>query len=500
MTGVFHERLSSLDHSFLLFEGPSTYMHVAALAILDAEPLTTAAGGIDTDRIRRYIGSRLHRVPAYRRRLDYIPVENHPVWVDDENFDLGYHVRHSSLPKPGTDRQLRELCGRLLERPLDRRKPLWEIWVIEGLSGKRFALFMKVHHCMVDGIAGVGLLSAMFEMSPASQIEDAAPWTPRPRPSPRDLLGGELRRRRAMAQAALRQLPQALADPARAAAGLRRRARAFWELVRTGTEGCAATALNREIGPHRRIEWVTFDLDEVKSVKNRLGGTINDVVLATVTGAVRGFLERRGDRVSGTFRVGVPVNIRTSARPGMGNHIWAWIVPLPIEVREPRRRLQILHAETERLKRSAQAESGELVTTAVEWTSSNLMPLGVRLLTRMQPYNLLVTNVPGPPVPLYLLGARIEALYPYAPLFERQGLGIALFSYAGKLSWGIVGDWDLLPDLGDFAAAIRRAFSQLQRAAGTSKPDRRARRAFGLDWRPVLDRQAAEPQRVATQA
>lgn len=477
MTDFYYERLSSLDHSFLLFESSTTQMHVAAAALLEVGPLSTPEGGVDMDRIRRYVAARLSYIPRYRQRLLYIPLENHPVWVDDDEFDLGYHVRHSSLPKPGTEKQLRDLCGRLHERPLDRRKPLWEIWVIEGVSENRFALFMKVHHCMVDGIAGVGLMSSLFTLTPDVENEEPAPWTPRPAPSGRELLRDEVRRRGRMSLDALRRLPRALEEPRKAGGVVRQRVGAFWEFLRTGVEGCAPTSVNKEIGPHRRIEWLTFNLDEVKAVKNRLGGTINDVVLATVTGAVRSFLERRGDHIDqGEFRVGVPVNLRgASQTSSTGNNIWAWIVPLPIHVRSAQARIQILHEETERLKQSEQAQGGELVTTAVDWTTSNLMPLGVKLLTSMHPYNMLVTNVPGPPVPLYLLGARIQALYPYAPLFNEQGLGIALFSYAGTLSWGILGDWDVVPDLSEFADCIRRAFYGLKRA-GTAK-NRDARRA-----------------------
>lgn len=493
MTDFFYERLSSLDHSFLLFEGPTTYMHVAAAAVLDAAPLSTADGGIDMDRIRQYVESRLKYIPQYRQRLLYIPLENRPVWVDDDEFDLGYHVRHSSLPKPGTEKQLRDLCGRLLERPLDRRKPLWEIWVIEGLSDGRFALFMKVHHCMVDGIAGVGLMSSLFSLTPDVEIEEAQPWTPRPWPTPRELLRDELRRRARMSLDALRQLPRALEEPAKAGGMVRQRLGAFWEFLRTGAKGCAPTSVNKEIGPHRRIEWLTFDLAEVKEVKNRLGGTINDIVLATVTGAVRSFLERRGDHVdAGGFRVGVPVNLRgTPQASGTGNHIWAWIVPLPVHVRSPQTRIQMLHEETEHLKTSEQAQGGELVTSAVEWTSSNLLPLGVKLLTSMHPYNMLVTNVPGPPVSLYLLGARIHSLYPFAPLFNEQGLGIALFSYAGTLSWGIVGDWDLVPDLSEFADCIRRAFYALKRAGAVKLRD--AQREAGPPSRSRRQKTASAP-------
>lgn len=474
MTTPFHERLSALDHAFLALETPATAMHVAATAILDAAPLQTPAGGVDVDRIRSYIASRLDAIPRYRQRLAWIPVENHPVWVDDDHFDLGFHVRQSSLPRPGTAAQLQNLCARLLERPLDRRRPLWEIWVIEGLEGNRFALHMKVHHCMVDGIAGVDLMAALFRVTPDTAIDPAAPWTPRPQPGDGDLLRAEMRRRARLSAEALGSAARWLRGE-RSGTVVDRLANVV-DLIRTGLTRPAATPLNLPIGGNRRVRWLTLDLPAVKVVKNQLDGTLNDVVLTTVAAAIDRFLERRGVRPTEDLRLGVPVNLQArDGNRGLGNHIWAWLVPLPAGMRGPIRRFRALQDATAALKRSQQALGGAVITSAFDWTSSNLMPLGAKLLHRLQPYNLMVTNVPGPQCPLFLLGARIDELYPWVPLFENQGLAIALFSYDGKLFWSIGADWDLVPDVDVFVACLDEGFRELRQAAARRRPQRAGR-------------------------
>lgn len=471
MKPTHYDRLSALDHAFLALEAPTTAMHVAATAILDATPLRTASGTIDMPRIKRYVASRLHVLPRYRQRLGHIPIENRPVWVDDDEFQLDYHIRHSSLPKPGSTEQLQELCCRLIERPLDRRHPLWEMWVIEGLAGDRVALLMKVHHCMVDGIAGVDLMAALFRIDSDTSIAPEQPWEPRPAPSDREMLGDEIRRRARLAARAIQSLPQWLNRENPTTRRIATRLESAWSLIKTGMQSPAATPLNQTIGAHRRLRWVSFDMAEVKEVKNLLGGTVNDVVLTTVSGAMERFLAHRGHSLDADLRIGVPVNVHSGeGERGMGNHVWAWLVPVSAAVRGPIRRFRELHRTTEELKASQQALAGEVITDAVDWTSSNLMPVGARLLHSLQPYNVLVTNVPGPQFPLYLLGARIDELYPYVPLFENQGVALALFSYDGKLNWAIGADWDLVPDVDVFARCLREAFRHLRRAALRKQP------------------------------
>jgi len=471
MRGTWYERLSVLDYSFLAFEGANSYMHIAAAAVFEAAPVATKDGGIDIARIRQYIDSRLPSIPRYRQRLAYIPVENHPVWIDDDHFDLGYHVRHTSLPRPGSDPQLRELCARLLERPLNRAKPLWEIWVVEGLAGGRFALLMKVHHCMVDGLGGVELLAALLQPVPdagsAGVVNGASDWRPRPAPSSRTLLRDEVARRAKMSIELARRLRRNGAAGEPGEVGWGGSLKAVWELVREGIRRPVTSPLNQPIGPHRRFHWATCDLAAFKEVKNQFGATVNDVVLSVVTGAVRAFFERRGFNAAGMdFKAAVPVNVRAEAeRHTTGNRVSAWLVSLPIHERRPTQRLLALQEMSRHLKQTNQAIGGRMLTQAAEWTSTNVLTLGALLSSRVQPFNLIVTNVPGPQFPLYLLGARMEAIYPQVPLFENQGLGIALFSYDGKLFWGFNGDWDVLADIEAFVQDIEASFRGLCRAA-----------------------------------
>lgn len=467
MDAPYFERLTSLDHTFLVFEGPRTPMHVAATAILDPGQFRNEKGGIDREQVKRYVASRLHLTPEYRRRLEHIPIENHPVWVDDQTFDIDYHIRHSSLPRPGTRVQLQELCARLLERPLDRTRPLWEIWVIEGLEDGRFALLMKIHHCLVDGVAGVSLMAALFGVAPETTISEPIPWQPRPVPSSRDLLRSELKRRADMSSTAARRLSEGLRDPAGSARQISKKLGGALSFLSSGWRATTSTPFGAETSMHRRMRWLTLDLSEVKEVKTSLKGTINDVVLTTVAGGVRRYLRRRGVAMPpGSFRVAVPVNVRAGdQREQRGNHVWMWLLPLPVEVTDARTRFAHVHDDAEELKHSEQAAVGDLVTQAFEWTSANLLPLGIDLVRRAQAFDILVTNVPGPPLRLFMLDAEITELYPHVPLFDGQSLAIALFSYAGQLHWGINADWDNIPDPDEFIEALKLSFAELRRAA-----------------------------------
>jgi WS/DGAT/MGAT family acyltransferase len=459
-----YDRLSALDSSFLLFEDGCSHMHVASTAIFEGGPLATGDGGIDIDRIREYVGARLHRIPRYRQRLEYVPLENQPVWVDDDRFNLAYHVRHTSLPKPGDERQLKRLSARIASQQLDRGKPLWEAWFVEGLEGGGFAMISKVHHCMIDGMSGVDLLEVLLDVSSETLIEEPPVYIPRGVPNPGELLRDEvLDRLSAPVQVAGRLLRDPLGLVRDVADGVR----ALSETLLAGIKPPSETPVNQEIGPYRRFDWHTMDLDRVKDVKNQLGGSLNDVVLATVAGAVRRFLGRRRVSTSDmTFRVMVPVSVRTRSERGtLGNKVAAWMAELPIAEQDVLRRYALVRETTARLKGSKQALGAEMLTRVTEWTPSTLLALGARLAHRGLPFNLVVTNVPGPQVPLYLLGARMLEIYPLVPLFARLGLGIALFSYSGRLHWGCNADWDVVPDLHDFVRAVEDAFDELHAAA-----------------------------------
>jgi len=463
-----YERFSAQDSSFLIFEDPNTHMHLGGIAIFDAGPLATPAGGVDIERIRRHVESRLHWIPRYRQRVAYIPLERHPVWVDDDHFNLSYHVRHTSLPRPGDEEQLKRLTGRIMSQRLDRRRPLWEIWIVEGLEGGRFAMISKTHHCMVDGVAAVDLLSVLLSPIPEHPMEEAPAWVPRPSPTPLALLRDEALRQVQRPIGLARWLGSTLRRPEVAPERVFERVAAAWETINAGLRGAARTPLNQPIGPHRRFDWLTLDLGEVKGVKERFGGTVNDVVLAAVAGAVRRFLRKRRvtlERMD--YRIVVPVSVRSEDERGrLTNRASGWLMSLPIQEHDPRRRLVKIRETTKRLKDSNQARGVELLTQLAEWAGAAVITLGTRLASRLAPYNLIVTNIPGPQVPLYMLGAALLGGYPTVPLFENQGLGVATFSYAGKLCWGFNADWDLVPDLHDFVAAIDDSFHELTEAAG----------------------------------
>src|SRR5438309_988020 len=463
-----YERFSAQDSSFLIFEDPNTHMHLGGIAIFDAGPLATPAGGVDIERIRRHVESRLHWIPRYRQRVAYIPLERHPVWVDDDHFNLSYHVRHTSLPRPGDEEQLKRLTGRIMSQRLDRRRPLWEIWIVEGLQGGRFAMISKTHHCMVDGVAAVDLLSVLLSPIPEHPMEEAPPWVPRPSPTPLALLRDEALRQVQRPIGLARWLGSTLRRPEVAPERVFERVAAAWETINAGLRGAARTPLNQPIGPHRRFDWLTLDLGEVKGVKERFGGTVNDVVLATVAGGVRRFLRKRRVTLEGMdYRIVVPVSVRSEDERGrFTNRASGWIMSLPIQERDPRRRLSKVRTTTKRLKESNQASGVEVLTQLAESVGSAAVSLGTRFASRLAPYNLTVTNTPGPQVPLYMLGARLRAGCPTVPLVRSQGLGVATFSYAGQLCWGFNADWDLVPDLNEFVHAIEDSFRELAEAAG----------------------------------
>jgi len=466
-----YERLSAQDASFLFAEAPNQAMHVGAVGIFDAAPLRLPDGGIDIDRYRGAVEAVLHWIPRYRQRLEWTPVEGWPVWVDDRQFDLGYHIRHIALPRPGTLAQLKELVARIHARPLDRRHALWELWVIEGVEGgEQFAVLNKIHHCMIDGAAGADLSQIL--MSPSARVEPAAPvpYLPRPAPSTTELLRDSLGRAAGRPFSAVRQLvgSREAEEP-----GVARRLRALGDLLGHAVRPASETPLNGELGPHRRLDWLTMPLDDVRELRRVLGCTINDVVLATVAGAMRRYLfRRRLDPKQLDFRVAAPVSTRRDEHERrQGNHVSSWIVPLPLGPDDPMEQLAAIRETTAELKRSEAALGIDTVMQVAELLPAPLISLGVGLANG--PANMIVTNVPGPQFPLYSVGARLLGLYPLVPLLPGGGLGVALFSYEGKLCWGFNADYELVPDLGDFVADVGVAFEQLRAAAVALYMDRR---------------------------
>jgi WS/DGAT/MGAT family acyltransferase len=396
------------------------------------------------------------------------------VWVDDDHFNLTYHLRHTALPPPGDLRQLKRLTGRIMSQQLDRGKPLWEMWFVEGLDDGRFAVITKVHHCMIDGVSGVDLLAGMITAE-ASHPHEAPPhWVPRPAPGPGRMLADELMRRATLPLDIARGAGALLSEPRRTLQSTREALQALGEALSAGFSPASATPLNCDIGPHRRFDWLRVDLDDIKQIKHAHGTTLNDVVLAIVAGAMRRFLRTRGEQVDDLeFRAMVPVNVRAAAEHGrLGNRVSFLLAPLPVNERGAVQRLASVAATMGALKRSKQRQGGELLEEISDHTATSLFARFARLGARARPYNIVVTNVPGPPFSVALQGAALSEIYPLVPLFSNQALGIALFSYNGSLYWGFNADWDAVPDLHEVVLAVEQEFNEL---LATAAPPHAAR-------------------------
>jgi len=430
-------------------------------------PLETADGGVDIKSIRRATEAVLHLIPRYRQKLAWIPFFNHPVWVDDSEFNLDYHIRHSSLPRPGGIDQLKRLSARLMSMPLDRARPLWETWVVEGLEGNRFAVITKLHHCMLDGEAGADLAQILMSPDPNHRLPEEIPaYIPRPAPTAMELFTGEVAQRASLPLQAFRGIRDLTSHTESLRDEISIRARALGELVGYAVRPPSETPMNADLGPHRNFDWLTMDLAAVKSVRKALGCTVNDVVLTVVSGAVRRFLERRRVRPDDIdFRISAPVSVRRDdAKGGMGNHVSAWILKLPIAERDPRKQLEAIHEVTQDLKASKQALGVEMMMELAEWSPGVVLSLGARAAAG--PINMIVTNVPGPQFPLYMLGARLLESFPQVPLLQGTGVGVALFSYDGKIFWGFNGDYASMPDLECFRQFVEDAFDDVCECAG----------------------------------
>jgi WS/DGAT/MGAT family acyltransferase len=484
-----YERLSAQDNSFLLFESRDVYMHVASTLVFESGPLRTREGGVDIAAIKQGFESVLHQVPRYRQRLQFIPLEGRAVWVDDPQFSLDYHIRHTALPKPGDETQLKKLSSRVMAQQLDRKRPLWETWVVEGLEGgDRFAMISKIHHCMIDGASGIDLAQIQFSPSPEVVPPKPAPrFMPRPAPSAGELARDELTRWLTLPLRALRGFQAFSRETQDVRSELLLRVRALVDTLGMATRA-SETPLNGTVGPHRAFDWLRVPLAELKAMRKALGCTINDVVLTIVTGAVREYLIYRGVRPESIeFRVGAPVSMRSDEERGrLGNRVSSWVLTLPIAESDPLQQLAAIHAETQRLKKSRQALGVEMIMRVVEYTPSVLLTLGARSISG--PINTIVTNVPGPQFPLYFHGAKLLALYPQVPLLESLGLGIALASYNGTVHWGFNADPDIVPDLDAFVARLRGAYDDVARAAGVPVEASAARRMA-----PVEEPRRARP-------
>ncbi len=468
------DRLNPLDVSFLYLEGRTTPMHVGGLAVFEPP-----SEGFDYDRFVDLIEQRIALVPRYRQKVRSIPGHlANPVWVDDTDFDLGYHVRRSALPRPGSDEQLRELVARVQSRALDRNRPLWEMYLVEGLAGGRFAVIQKTHHAMVDGISAVDIGQVILDTTPVPREIPEDLWMPRPEPGAASLVldaVSELVRR-----------PTAVADTVRIGLADARNVVSQVSAAVTGVLAAARVVarpapespLNSAIGAQRRFAVARTDLEDYRKVRKHQGGTVNDVVLATVAGAVRGWMLSRGEPVkpSTTVRAMVPVSIRTDEDSGPGNQVSSYLVDLPVGEPSPMVRLSQVSYAMKAHKESGQSVGAEALMALSGFAPPTLHALGARAANSFtrRLFNVVVTNVPGPQFPLYASGARMLEMFPVIPLAAGQAVSIGLTSYNGGVYFGLNADRDAMHDVDVLGSLIEESLAEL--VGASSRPRGRSRR------------------------
>ena len=462
MIEIVHDRLTGLDSSFLHLEKDGAHMHVASTTLFEgpAPPYVE---------FRDHIASRLHLVPRFRQKLAHPPIETgRPLWIDDPTFNLEYHVRHSALPSPGSEEQLRNLAARVFSQQLDRTTPLWELWLIQGLTRKRFAIISKTHHALVDGVSGVDIGTVLFDVNPVPEsIEPDHEWIPETTPSSAQLAAKSIGGLAKIPMAAARRAERAVENPRGTLAKAGELAGAISEIAWTFADPAPKLPLNPEIGSHRRFEWVRSDLAQFKRIKDALGGTVNDVVLAVVAGGLREWLHGRGIRTEGLeVRAQIPVSIRAKDEQNqLGNKLTVMRAALPVYIDDPVLRLQKVRAQMRDLKDSKQALGAEVISRFNDFAPPTLLAQAARLNFSTRLFNLVVTNVPGPQMPIYLLGRELEDVFPVGFLPPNQALFVAIMSYNGGVNFGLLADYDSMDDVGQIGDGIERALADLGIAA-----------------------------------
>jgi WS/DGAT/MGAT family acyltransferase len=453
------DRLTAIDASFLAQEGPNSHMHVGAVTLVEGPPPPF-------EEFLDHLRGRLHLVPRYRQRLVQPPLESgRPLWVDDPTFNIEYHVRQTALPSPGSEDQLMRLAARIMSQQLDRSKPLWELWLVEGMDDGGFALITKTHHALIDGISGVDLATVTFDLTPvpAEVPHPDEPWQAQPEPSATELIAGGAFGLVKAAVGAAAGVVGAVTRPSTALAGAREAAEGIGEVLWAGLNPAPPTPLNVEIGPHRRFVGVRNRLDDFKLVKDAFGGTVNDVVLAVVTGALREWLWSRGVRSEGLeLRALVPVSTRTADQRGqLGNQIVAMRGPLPVYIHDPLARLRAVKSSMDGLKESKQAVGAKVLADVQSFAPPTILAQASRINFSTRLFNLIVTNVPGPQFPLYVRGREMRDAFPVAFLPRDHALAIAIMSYNGAMNFGLLADYDAMPDLDEVADGIEASLAEL---------------------------------------
>jgi diacylglycerol O-acyltransferase / wax synthase len=459
------DRLTSVDASFLTNESSSSHMHIGAILIFEGPPPKY------TDLVE-HVRGRLPLVPRFRQKLVVPPLEaGRPLWADDVNFNLTYHIRHTALPDPGGEEELKKLAGRIFSQQLDRLKPLWELWLVQNLERDRFAILTKTHHAMVDGVSGVDIGTVLFDVERKAeplQLEDD--WVPQPEPGTTELVARGI----ADAVAAPIKLAERAVDVVKNPETTARKAvealEGVGEIVSAFADPAPDVPLNEEIGPHRRYVWARSELATFKRIKDTFGGTVNDVVLAVIAGALREWLQVRRIRTEGLeLRALVPVSIRGQDERGdLGNRIALMRGPLPVYIEDPVRRLRTISDAMAGLKRSKQALGAEVISRFNDFAPPTILAQAARINFSTRLFNLIVTNVPGPQMPLYVLGKELEDVFPVAFLPQNHALAVAIMSYNGKVGFGLLADYDCMTDIEVVSNGLNASLAELEAAAGKS--------------------------------
>jgi diacylglycerol O-acyltransferase / wax synthase len=462
------QRLSGLDATFLYLESSSNLMHVASTAVFDP---STVPGGYSFDKVKELVASRLHLLPPFRRRLVEVPFQlHHPLWVEDPDFDLDYHMRRAALPAPGGEEELAEFAADVMGRPLDRTKPLWEMYVVEGLENGLIATVTKTHHAAIDGVSGNELTVNLLDLQPEPmEVEPDTDWKPDRIPTDLELVGwalNSLARQPILGVKAARRTLEA-------AVTLRRRNRKPGITPPPAPFAAPRTPINKAISPRRKFAFTQIPLDDVKMIKNALGGTVNDVVLALCAGALRGYLDDKGELPSDPLVAMVPISVRTEDLKGaMGNQVSQMLVSLATDIDDPVERLRTISSGTEHAKEQEKAIGAETLMNWAEFAAPAVAARAARLYSNMKLadrhrplFNVTISNVPGPNFPLYSAGSRMVAMYPMGPIADGGALNMTVMSYMGTMFFGLLACRDTLPDVWDIARGLESSLEDLRKAA-----------------------------------
>jgi diacylglycerol O-acyltransferase len=467
------QRLTGLDASFLALETPSSHMHVAGLMILDPSEVE---GGVDLEQVKEVYGKRLHLAPPFRRRLAEVPFGlHHPLWIEDPDFDLDYHIRSTALPAPGDRDQLATLVGRLSAIPLDRTRPLWEVWVIEGLEDGNVAVLSKVHHAAIDGASGNEMTVALLDLTPEiAEHEPEEEWVPDRVPSDVELL--------TYAATSLARQPvrvaRAVGKTAGGALAVRRRNRQQPNLEPPPSPFSAPrTSFNTAITPRRSFAFTSVSLPEVKAVKNATGATVNDVVLGLCAGALRSYLDAHDEHPEGPLVAMVPVSVRSDdERDALGNRVTSTFASLATDIDDPVKRLEVIHECMAEVKEQQKALGADTLGEWAEFAAPAVAGVAARLYSRTKMadrhrplFNVTISNIPGPPFPLYSIGARMVANFPVGPIMDGGGLNMTVMSYLDQLDFGLLACPDVLDDVWGLADALHLALAEMVEATGVDE-------------------------------